>query len=128
MSWPRIAGSGTPNTAVTTPPPSGTGRSTATPRRVHRQDLVLGQGTGRIGLCPVGFLPRHHLDHLVIVPRVLRLRRGFHLHDVHGVHHQSVGAYVSVLGEHVVDLDLLELCHDQVRIGRPYRLDRVQIL
>src|SRR6202044_3674321 len=106
MSWPRIAGSGTPNTAVTTPPPSGTGRSTATPRRVHRQNLLLGQSTGRIGLRPVGFLPRHHLDHLVVVPRILRLCRVLHLHDVHGVHHQAVGANVPVLGEHIVDLGL----------------------
>src|ERR1700684_2197434 len=105
MSWPKIAGSGTPNTAVTRSP-SWAGRSIATPRRVHTR-LFLGQGTGRIGLRPVGFLPRHHLDHLVVVPRVLRLRRSLHLHDVHGVHHQTVGAYVAVLREHIVDLGLL---------------------
>ena len=69
----------------------------------------------------------HRLHHLVVVPRIFRFLRRLHLHDVHVVDHGAVGADVAALGEHVVDLGLLQLRHDLVGIGRAGRLDGLQV-
>src|SRR3974390_3113042 len=111
MSWPRITATGMPRTWVTgladwRPRPQGAPWS-----RLLRRERA--QARDR----PEGLLARHHLDHLVIVPGILRLLRRLDLHHVHVVDHDAVGTDVAAPGEHVVDLRPLEFRHHRVGVG-----------
>ena len=66
--------------------------------------LLLHERAGRVGGLAVGLLARHRLHELQKIPVALRFRRRLHLHDVHRMLQQAVGADDAVGREHVVDL------------------------
>ena len=65
---------------------------------------------------------------VVVVPCAFRLRRRFHLEQVHVVHHTAVRTQLAVLGEHVVDGGLLHLLHHRSSVVRARSLHSLQIM
>src|ERR1700722_890948 len=115
-----MTATGTPKTAVTGYLPSNTSEPVSAVGLFRCQRAGAGNRTERL-------LAAHLLDDLVVVPRIFGFLRRLHLHDVHGMHHDAVRPDIAALGEHVVDLGPLELCHDLVGIGGSDSLDGLEI-
>ena len=96
-------------------------------REASGSGYFLTRGQAEFGEFSVRLIAFHGLEDLVEIPVALRFGRRLHLDDVHLLLQKTIGPDHAVRDEHVVDLRLLQLLHDLVRVGRPDRLDRVQI-
>src|SRR5689334_4447675 len=77
---------------------------------------------------PISLISRQRSDLLEIVPWIFRFLGRLHLEQMHVADHAAVFADIAVGTGRIVDLQLLHLLHDGLRVHRASGLDRLQVM